>query len=138
MRLERLRKNLNACKMDIISKYSELGEIDNILNQEDSKWAYGFMDTLCFSFSDILSDFIVDNKKEEPFKTIIKNNKDIEDDYIERVIVDWTAELPFCRMQPVEFFEELKEFKKELIDCINNTKREYASVEISDNKNSLI
>lgn len=104
MKLDNLRNNLKKYERDIMSKSKEIKDFNT---EED------LMDTLCFSFSDIVVDFILDNKKEDCFNKEINNEKYLGniDKYIENVLYDWKTELPFSNMNPVEFFDTLRDFK---------------------------
>ena len=104
MKLDNLRNDLKKYERDIINKSKEI---------KDFNTAEDLMDTLCFSFSDIVVDFILENKKEECFNKEINSEKYLRniDKYIENVLYNWKSELPFSNMNPIEFFDVLRDFK---------------------------
>ena len=99
MKLENLNKNLNLYKDAILEKCKEA----------ECKTAEDIMDTLCFSFSDIIVDFIEDNKDEECFKNEINSYKynGNREKYIENVLCIWQNELPFAYKEPKVFFKTI-------------------------------
>lgn len=99
MKLENLNKNLNLYKDAILEKCKEA----NCKTLDD------MMDTVCFSFSDIVADFIVDNKEEDCFREQINSLKynGNKEKYIDNVIFAWRNEFPFTYKEPQIFFKLL-------------------------------
>lgn len=103
MKLEGLKNDLAKFRKEILDKHLEL----NLEKNTDN-----LMDTLCFSFSSIIADFIEENKDEECFYNQINGYEYLGnvDKYIDSVIYYWKTELPFSVGEPMEFFSTLDKF----------------------------
>ena len=103
MKLRNLNKNLNLYKDAILEKCKEA----------DCKTLDDIMDTICFSFSDIVVDFVLDNKEEDCFREQINSLKynGNEEEYIDNVILAWRNEYPFSCKEPQIFFKLLEDLR---------------------------
>lgn len=120
MKLEKLKKDLENYKEDILTRNIEAFSLEVIKVWSLEKWTEELMNTLSFSFSDILESFVEENKEESCFKEIIDNGKFCGDTekYINYIGGSWKREYPFSNKEPKEFFQVLINLSKELIKDI--------------------
>lgn len=126
MKLEKLKNDLKNYKKDILDKNIEITSLEDIKSWSTEKWTEELMNTLCFSFSGVIEDFICENKEENCFKSEIENSKfngNIEK-YVDYVVDGWKIELPFSYREPEEFFNALNGFAEELIEELKDLKTE--------------
>lgn len=122
MKLEKLKKDLENYKEDILTKNIESFSLDVIKVWSQEKWTEELMNTLSFSFADILESFIEENKEDSYFKEVIDNAKFCGDTekYINYVCDSWKTEAPFANKEPKEFFKVLTSLSQEFIEDIND------------------
>lgn len=121
MKLEKLKKDLENYKEDILTRNIEAFSLEVIKVWSLEKWTEELMNTLSFSFTDVLESFVEENKEESCFKEIIDNGKFYGDTekYINYVCDSWKREYPFSNREPKEFFQVLTNLSKELIKDIS-------------------
>lgn len=120
MKIEQLKEDLKNYKEDILTKNIEMFSLENIKAWDLEKWKEELTHTIFFSFSSVISSFIEENTNEECFKQVIdssKYNGDV-DKYIEDVVFSVELQSPFSSGKPIEFFDVLEDFAKELIEEI--------------------
>lgn len=122
MKLEKLKKDLANYKEDILTKNIESFSLEVIKVWSPEKWSEELMNTLSFSFANILESFIEENKEDRCFKEVINNDKFCgnTEKYINYICDSWKTECPFSNKEPKEFFQVLTDLSKELIIEINS------------------
>lgn len=118
MELKNLQLDLEKNREDILNKIMSTYDVEVIKTWNVDKLNTELIDTLCFSFLDIIAHCIEENAEESCFKDVIKSDRfsGNVDMYIEHVAYSGSEELPFSNKEPYQLFEVLNNFSESIIN----------------------